>query len=81
MREVHREFRANTGRLRLPSYAGHSVAGVLAPGNIVYQLTEMTLLGHMRKRLKRLVECKFAIDHRGDSVLLDEAIHVFEIVA
>src|SRR5882757_6972735 len=32
----------------------------------------MTLLGHMRKRLKSLVECKFAIHHRGDPVPLDE---------
>jgi hypothetical protein len=28
------------------------VAGGLAPGDIDYQLTKMTLLGHMRERLK-----------------------------
>jgi hypothetical protein len=56
-------------------------AGGLVPGNIDYQLTKMTLLGHMRKRLKSLVECKFAIHHRGDPVLLDETIHAFEMFA
>jgi hypothetical protein len=30
----------------------------------------MTLLGHMRKGLKSLVECKFAIHHQGDPVLI-----------
>ena len=56
-------------------------AGGLAPGDIDYHLTKMTLLGHMRKRLKSLVECKFSIYHRGDPVPLDETIHVFEILA
>jgi hypothetical protein len=56
-------------------------AAGLAPGGLDHQLTKMTLLGHMRKRLKSLVECKFAIHHRGDPVLLDETIHVFEIFA
>ena len=58
-----------------------SVARGLAPGDIDDQLSKMTLLGHMRKRLKNLVECKFAIHHRGESVLLDEPIHVFKILA
>ena len=40
-------------------------AGGLAPGDIDYHLAKMTLLGHMRKRLKSLVECKFSIYHRG----------------
>ena len=55
-----------------------SVTRGLAPGDIDYQLTKMTLFGHMRKRLKSVIECKFAIHHRGDAVLLDEPIHVFE---
>jgi hypothetical protein len=53
----------------------------LAPGDIDDHLSKMTLLGHMRERLKSLVECKFAIHHRGESVLLDEPIHVFEMLA
>jgi hypothetical protein len=36
-------------------------AGGLAPGDIDYHLTKVTLLGHIRKRLKSLVEYKFAI--------------------
>ena len=48
--------------------------------NIDYHLTKVTLLGHVRERLKSLVESKFAIHHRGDSVLLDEPIHVLEIL-
>jgi hypothetical protein len=60
--------------------SGASVAGGLAPGDIDYQLSKMTLLGHMRKGLKSLVECKFAIHHRSNPVLFDETIHIFEIV-
>jgi hypothetical protein len=58
-----------------------SVAGGLTPGDINYQPTKMTLLGHMRKRLKSLVESKFAVHHRRDPALLDETIHVLEIFA
>ena len=57
------------------------VARGLAPGDIDYYLTKMKLFGYVRKRLKSLVECKFAIYHRSDPVLLDETIHVFEILA
>ena len=53
----------------------------LSPGDFDDQLAKMRLLGHMRKRLRSLVECKFAIHHRGDTVLLDETIHAFEIFA
>jgi hypothetical protein len=55
--------------------------GALDPGDIDDQLAKMTLLGHMRKRSKSSFECKFAIHYRGDPVLLDEPIHVFEIFA
>jgi hypothetical protein len=68
-----------------PSKAGFRLQGKrcrgLAPGDIDYNLNKMTLFGYVRKRLKSLVECKFAIHHRGDPVLLDETIHVFEILA
>jgi hypothetical protein len=57
------------------------VAAGLASSDIDYELTKMALLGHMRKRLKSLVKCKFAVHHRGDSVLPDEPIHIFEILA
>jgi hypothetical protein len=69
-------------RLNVRSWPeGGTCNGSLAPHDIDYQLTKMTLFGHMRKRLKSVVECKFAIHHRGDAVLLDEPIHVFEILA
>src|SRR5271155_2678458 len=52
-----------------------------APSDIDDQLSKMRLLGHMRERLKSLVECKFAIHYRGESLLLNEPIHVFEMLA
>jgi hypothetical protein len=41
----------------------------------------MTLLGHMRKRLKSFVEAEFMIHHWRDPVPMDETIHVFEMLA
>jgi hypothetical protein len=38
------------------SSTGQALPEALAPGDIDYQLTKMTLLGHMRKRLMSLVE-------------------------
>ena len=54
-----------------------SVARGLTPGDIDYQLARMTFLGHMRKRMKSHVECKFSMRHRDDPVPLDETIHIY----
>jgi hypothetical protein len=58
-----------------------SGAEFLAPGDMNYQLSKMTLLGHILKSLKSVNECKFTIHHRSDPVHLDETIHVFEMFA
>lgn len=79
--DIYKADHAVRSSLLLPEALPTMKVGALAPGDIDCQLTKMTLLGHMRKRLKSVVECKFAIHHRGDAVLLDEPIHVFEILA
>jgi hypothetical protein len=45
------------------SRAGQALLKTLSPGDIDDHLTKMTLLGHMLKRSKSLVECKFTIHH------------------